>query len=75
MKKLSESEISEIKENFEHFDSDNNGSISYSEFDQLMKALGAGEDDEARKAGFDVVDSDDNGEIDLQEFIDWWSDR
>ena len=75
MKKLSESEISEIKENFDHFDSDNNGSISYSEFDQLMKALGAGEDDEARKAGFDVVDSDDNGEIDLQEFIDWWSDR
>jgi Ca2+-binding EF-hand superfamily protein len=76
MNTLSQDKIDEIKENFEHFDSDNDGTIDFNEFSKLMQALGAGAtDDEARKAGFDIVDSDDNGHIDLEEFIAWWSER
>lgn len=73
---LTDDELQEIKENFEHFDSDSNGVINFDEFSKLMKALGAPEaDDDARKAGFDIVDSDNNGHIDLEEFIAWWSEK
>lgn len=76
MTTLTQDQLDEIKENFEHFDSDSDGTINFTEFSRLMQALGAGAvDDEARKAGFDIVDSDDNGHIDLEEFIAWWSNK
>ncbi len=76
MAKPTQDQLDEIKENFEHFDSDKDGTINFDEFSRLMRALGTGnEDDDARKAGFDIVDSDDNGHIDLEEFIAWWIDQ
>jgi len=75
MAKLTDDEISEIRETFSHFDTDDNGSIDLSEFDQLLRALDAQLTDEQTEAGLKSLDANKNGRIDFDEFVAWWSDR
>jgi Ca2+-binding EF-hand superfamily protein len=75
MSDLTDEDIEEIEENFDYFDSDNNGRIDYGEFVRLIGALDGDMSEEEMKTGFDIVDSDNNGYIDLDEFIEWWGDR
>lgn len=63
----------EIKEIFDHFDGDDNGTIDCEEFMRLLNALGADSTREECEIGFESIDSDNNGTIDFNEFISWWT--
>jgi len=58
----------ELKDAFEVFDTDGNGTISKSELKQLMSNLGQNLTDEELNAMMDEADTDGNGEIDFNEF-------
>jgi calmodulin len=68
-------DLEELKENFEHFDRDNNGRIDRGEFKRLMEVLGGEVPEDELDAGFDIVDADDDGAIDFHEFASWWMNR
>ena len=68
-------DLEELRENFDHFDTDGDGRISLSEFGRLCQALGGDISDEQRRIGFDAIDTNGNGSIDFEEFANWWNDR
>lgn len=65
----------ELRENFDHFDGDDNGRIDREEFAQLMDAMDAGMSKDDLDIGFEIIDSDGSGEIDFEEFAAWWSEQ
>lgn len=65
----------EIRETFNHFDRNGNGTIEVGEFVRLLQALGADSSSEEVAAGLEALDSDGNGLIDYAEFVAWWADR
>lgn len=69
------SDPSELRETFEYFDRDHNGTIDRDEFTQLLDALGAEMSAEEASIGFEIIDADGNGVIEFREFLDWWSSR
>lgn len=75
MSRYTEDELDELRENFNHFDSDHDGHIDRSEFGRLLEALGAGGSQEECDIGFEAIDRDANGTIEFREFSRWWSDR
>ncbi len=72
---LDPEEETELRENFNHFDSDDNGVIDFNEFKLLLDTLGADMSDEEMEVGFDIVDANHNGQIDFGEFTGWWGAR
>ena len=62
----------ELRENFDHFDRDNNNSIDRGEFAELLQALGAERSEAELQIGFDFIDQNNNGQIEYTEFRDWW---
>jgi calmodulin len=72
---LTEEDIEEIREIFEHFDANHDGVIQRSEFKALLEALDADLEPEEVQAGLDALDDNHNGVIDFDEFLAWWSDR
>ncbi|WP_196138054.1 EF-hand domain-containing protein [Aliikangiella sp. G2MR2-5] len=71
-KSLSQEKLSEIKENFAFFDSDNNNEIDKDEFLQLLRVISPKTTKEQAESGFAMVDENNDGHIDFEEFIDWW---
>jgi calmodulin len=67
--------LDELRENFDYFDSDDNGRIDRAEFKRLMGVLGADAPEDELDIGFDAVDTDDDGAIDFNEFAGWWMNR
>lgn len=65
----------EIRETFEHFDRDSNGTMDAVEFAALLQALGAAGGPEELAAGLEALDSNRNGRIDFNEFATWWGSR
>jgi Ca2+-binding EF-hand superfamily protein len=65
----------EIRETFDYFDADGNGTIEKPEFMKLLEALGAEMEPDEAAIGFDMIDADNNQHIDFDEFIGWWQDR
>lgn len=64
----------ELRETFDAFDRDHNGSIDFQEFLELLKALRADCDEATARVGWKVIDSDNSGTIDFEEFVTWWGD-
>jgi calmodulin len=67
--------LDEIREIFDHFDKDGNGTIEAVEFAALLQALGADMEDAEVAIGLEALDTDGNGRIDFDEFVSWWADR
>jgi len=65
----------ELKEDFEHADSDGDGRIDLAEFSRLLEGLEAGMSADELRTGFHEIDTDHDGRIDLREFIAWWTDQ
>ncbi|ABZ76536.1 putative signal transduction protein with EFhand domain [Shewanella halifaxensis HAW-EB4] len=63
----------ELKENFDYFDTDGDGSIVLSEFKDLLLALEAIEPGESVEIGFNAIDLDGSGSIDFEEFCEWFN--
>jgi len=68
--KLSENEIQNLKEIFKAFDQDNDGQISFNEFEEGLKKINNNEINEKEiNECFSSIDTDKNGKIDYTEFI------
>ncbi|ABZ76553.1 putative signal transduction protein with EFhand domain [Shewanella halifaxensis HAW-EB4] len=63
----------ELKDNFNHFDTDGDGRIVLSEFKLLLLALETIEPGESAEIGFNEIDLDGNGSIDFEEFSEWFN--
>ncbi len=67
--------LDEIREIFDHFDKDGNGTIESPEFAALLQALGADMSDREVAVGLEALDTDGNGRIDFDEFVSWWAEK
>ncbi len=72
MNELSATKLEEIKNTFEFFDKDNNGTIDFLEFRELLKTLSPGSNLQQSGEGFSMIDTNSDGLIDLDELIEWW---
>lgn len=63
-----------IREEFDRYDRDGDGSISIDEFADLLAACGEDLSADERLLAFDATDRDDDGVIDFEEFASWWTD-
>ena len=72
---LSEDELRELRETFDHFDTDGNGVIDRNEFRELLKSPDPGFNEEDVVMGLKVLDANENDVIDWEEFRDWWGAR
>lgn len=62
-------QIADIKEVFDLFDSNKNGTIEVGELKKILDALGIEEDNKMLKKMLRDVDENQNGEIDFDEFV------
>lgn len=65
----------ELREAFDQFDRDGNGTIDLNEFAELLDQIGADMNAEETTIGFAEIDQDANGQIDFAEFTAWWTDQ
>ncbi|MFV0277213.1 MAG: EF-hand domain-containing protein [Parahaliea sp.] len=65
----------ELRENFEHFDSDGDGRLELSEFVRLLQALDTKDTDKSAAMGFQAIDSDGSGRVEFDEFVQWFATR
>ena len=65
----------ELRETFDSFDRDGDGTISIEEFGRLLKLLGAGMKPAELRIGFRELDRDGSGAIGFEEFYAWWTDQ
>lgn len=72
---MNEMSQEELKENFDHFDSDGDGQLEFSEFVCLIQALDADAPDDEARLGFRAIDTDGSGVIEFEEFAQWFSSR
>lgn len=61
-----------LRESFDHYDRDKNGSIDYAEFKELLTALDDKMDDDSQRLAFGTIDEDSSGTIQFDEFREWW---
>lgn len=65
----------ELRENFDHFDTDGDGYIDLAEFSYLMQSLDALEPGESADIGFQAIDTDCSGKVEFDEFVRWFNAR
>lgn len=70
-----EDQIQEIREIFNHYDHDKNGTIDPREFGALLDALSGNFTEEEARTGLQAIDRNANGRIEFDEFVRWWSQR
>ena len=63
-----------LREEFDLYDSDHDGSISFAEFARLLERLGETLSKDEQLLAFDATDRDGDGTIDFDEFAGWWTD-
>ncbi len=63
----------EVREIFEHYDRDGNGTIDRREWGRFLDALDANFSEEEAAAGLEAVDTNHNGKIEFREFMRWWT--
>jgi calcium-binding protein CML len=61
-----------LRDRFDRFDLDGNGTISEAELAQLLDALGVGYTEIQVRATFTSLDGDGSGQIEFEEFRAWW---
>lgn len=75
MADLTDDERDELREIFDHFDTDGNGVIDREEFKRLLRSMDGDMPDEVIAEGLSALDGDANGVIDWDEFVEWWAAR
>jgi len=65
----------ELRETFDSFDRNGDGTIGIEEFGRLLKLLGAGMKPAELRIGFWELDRDGSGAIGFEEFYAWWTDQ
>ncbi len=72
---LSDDELRELREIFDHFDTDGNGVIDRNEFRALLKSLDPKFTEDDVLMGLKVLDENENDVVDWEEFLGWWGAR
>ena len=72
---MSDISTEELRQNFDHFDTNNDGKIELAEFAKLLEALDAAEPGEDLTMGFSAIDTDSSGVVEFDEFETWFLDR
>ncbi|MCB9759712.1 MAG: EF-hand domain-containing protein [Alphaproteobacteria bacterium] len=74
-KELSDEELADLRETFDYYDRNKNGSIDIRELDGLMESLDVELTPDQLKVALMSLDADGSGVIEFEEFVDWWSGR
>jgi len=64
-----------LRDRFDRFDRDSNGTIDEAELGLLLDALGVGYTDAQVSATFTSLDQDGSGQLEFEEFRAWWQSR
>ena len=72
---LTDDQIAEVREIFDHYDKNGNGVIEVGELGSLFEALDAQLDKTQLAAAIGDLDTNGNGRLEFAEFIAWWADR
>jgi Ca2+-binding EF-hand superfamily protein len=72
---LSADELRDLQDAFAYNDADEDGRISFEEFESLLDELGAETSSREAHQGFRAIDTDGSGRIDFDEFLSWWTER
>jgi Ca2+-binding EF-hand superfamily protein len=73
MKDLSTSELAELREAFDTYDSNGDGWIVGAEFNRLLQALDYDISEDECLLAFELTDGDGDGSISFEEFMGWWT--
>ena len=65
----------EVREIFDHYDRDGNGTIDKREWGSFLDALDSQFTEEEAAAGLMAVDVNRNGKIEFREFMKWWTEQ
>ena len=65
--------LDELREDFDLFDRDSDGTIDFGEFEELLDGLGADMSTHEARTGFHEIDTDADGKISFTEFVEWWA--
>ncbi len=72
---MDDAQAAELKEIFQAFDKDGNGTIEPNELLKLMRALGEDPSADDLVMALEALDLNHNGHIEFSEFTEWWGDR
>lgn len=72
MQELSADRRADARKHFDFFDRDNNGSIDFEEFRDLLQVISTNVSTQQAAEGFSMVDVDSDGRVSFDEFIVWW---
>ena len=72
---MSDISSEELRQNFDYFDTNNDGKIELAEFASLLNALDATAPGEDPAIGFQAIDTDSSGVVEFDEFEAWFLDR
>jgi Ca2+-binding EF-hand superfamily protein len=73
MKDLSTTELAELREAFDTYDSNGDGWIVGAEFNRLLQALDYDISEDECLLAFELTDGDGDGSISFEEFMGWWT--
>ena len=71
----SETELRELREIFDRYDTDGNGVIDRHEFRALVQSLDPRFTEDDVLIGLKVLDANQNNVVDWEEFVGWWGAR
>jgi Ca2+-binding EF-hand superfamily protein len=72
---LTPEECKELEENFEFNDANNDGSIEFDEFVNMLTNMDAQMSVDEARIDCQSIDTNNDGAIALDEFIEWWRGR
>jgi Ca2+-binding EF-hand superfamily protein len=72
---LTPEKFEELRESFDYNDLDDDGSIEFDEFVNMLNNLEAQVSRDEARIGFRAIDTNKDGVIGLDEFIEWWRAR
>lgn len=73
MKDLSTTQLAELREAFDNYDSNGDGWIVGDEFNKLLQALDYDISEDECLLAFELTDGDGDGSISFEEFMGWWT--
>lgn len=73
MRDLNTTELAELRQAFDSYDSNGDGWIVSREFSCLLQALDHDLSDDECLLAFDLTDGDGDGTISFEEFMSWWT--
>ena len=72
MKDVTTTELAELRQSYDSYDSDGDGWINSEEFGRLLQALDHDLSADECLLAFEMTDADGDGLISFEEFMSWW---